>query len=132
VADIDLGKAAMMAWDTTTVRQLAEAGEIDVVVPAPGRPDARTPIWIVAVDDDLYVRSWKGEAGIWYRRARRLGTGSVVADGHEHQVRFTGTDDPGINARIDEAYRRKYGNSSYTQAMIRPPATASTLRVDPA
>ncbi|MFI6070308.1 DUF2255 family protein [Actinoplanes sp. NPDC051343] len=78
MADIDLGKAAIMAWDTTTLRQLAEAGEIDVVVPASGRPDARTPIWIVAVDDDLYVRSWKGEAGIWYRRARRLGTGSVV------------------------------------------------------
>jgi hypothetical protein len=121
-----------MAWDVATVRQLADIGEIDVVVPAPGRPDARTPIWIVAVDDDLYVRSWKGEAGIWYRRARRHGTGSIVAAGRQHPVRFTATDDPGLNARIDEAYRHKYGNSSYTQAMIRPPATSSTMRLDPA
>jgi hypothetical protein len=119
-----------MAWDTTTVRRLAETGEIDVVVPAPGRPDARTPIWIVVVDDNLYVRSWKGEAGIWYRRAHRHGAGSIVAGGEQHQIRFVAIDDPGLNARIDVAYRRKYGNSSYTQAMTRPRATASTMRLD--
>jgi hypothetical protein len=86
----------------------------------------------VAVDDDLYVRSWKGEAGNWYRRARRHGTGIVVAHGQQHQVRFTATDGPGMKARIDEAYRSKYGNSSYTQAMIRPPATSTTMHIDPA
>ena len=121
-----------MAWNIATRRQLADAAEVDVVVPAPGRPDTRTPIWIVAVDDDLYVRSWKGEAGIWYRRARRHGAGTVVAHGQQHQVQFTATDDPGINARIDEAYRIKYGNSSYTQTMTRPPATSTTMRLDPA
>lgn len=121
-----------MAWDTATARQLADTVEIDVVVPAPGRADTRTPIWIVAVDDDLFVRSWKGEDGIWYRRARRHGTGSIVAHGQQHQVQFTATNDPDINARIDEAYRRKYGESSYTQTMTRPPATSSTMRLDPA
>jgi hypothetical protein len=120
-----------MAWDDTTVRQLAETGEIDVVVPAPGRADTRTPIWIVEVDGNLYVRSWKGETGIWYRRARRHGTGTVVAGAQPHPVRFTAIDDPGINARIDEAYRRKYGDSSYTRAMTRPPATFSSMRLDP-
>jgi hypothetical protein len=121
-----------MAWDSASARQLAEAGEIDIVVPAPGRPEVRTPIWIVAVDDDLYVRSWKGEAGIWFRRAHRYGTGSIVAAGHRHEVRFSTADEPGLNARIDDAYRSKYGKSSYTQAMTRPPATATTTRLDPA
>ena len=121
-----------MTWDTATARELAETGEVDVVVPAPGRPDARTPIWVVAVNDDLYVRSWKGEDGIWYRRARRHGAGAIIASGRQHQVRFTAIADPGINAQIDEAYRSKYGNSSYAQAMTRPPATASTMRLDPA
>ena len=121
-----------MAWTPATARQLADTAEVEVVVPAPGRPDTHTPIWIVAVDDDLYVRSWKGEAGIWYRRARRHGTGAVVAHGQPHQVQFTATDDPAVNARIDEAYRSKYGNSSYAQAMTRPPATSTTMRLDPA
>jgi hypothetical protein len=121
-----------MAWDPTAARQLAGTSEIDIVVPAPDRPAVRTPIWIVEVDGDLYVRSWKGEAGIWYRRARRHGTGSIVAAGREHQVRLTAVDDPGLNAQVDEAYRSKYGKSSYTQAMLRPPATTTTMRLDPA
>ena len=121
-----------MAWDVTTARLLAGAIEVDVVVPAPDRPDVRTPIWIVGVDDDLYVRSWKGDAGIWYRRARRYGTGSVIAAGREYRVRFTAVAEPDVNARIDEAYRRKYTRSSYTRAMTRPPATATTMRLDPA
>src|SRR3954452_24940035 len=121
-----------MAWDTTFARQLADAGEIDIVVPAPDRPELRTPISIVAVDGDLYVRSWKGDAGIWFRRAHRYGAGSIVAAGHQHQVRFTAAGDPDLNARIDDAYRSKYGTSSYTQAMTRPPATATTTRLDPA
>jgi hypothetical protein len=121
-----------MTWDTATARQLAETGEVEVVVPAEGRPDARTPIWIVAVDDNLYVRSWKGDDGIWYRRARRHGTGSIIAHGRQHPVQFTTSTDPSINSRIDQAYRNKYGNSSYTEAMTRPPATASTMRLDPA
>lgn len=121
-----------MAWDTASARHLAEAGEIGIVVPAPDRPEVRTPIWIVAVDDHLYVRSWKGDAGIWFRRAHRYGTGSIVAAGQRHEVRFTPADDPDLNARIDDAYRSKYGRSSYTQTMTRPPATATTMRVDPA
>nr|WP_296065371.1 DUF2255 family protein [uncultured Actinoplanes sp.] len=121
-----------MAWDNATARQLADAEEVVVAVPAPGRPEVRTPIWVVAVDGDLYVRSWKGENGLWYRRARRHGTGSVVADGQEHEVRFTAAGEPDVNARIDQAYQRKYGTSPYTEAMIRPPATSTTMRLDPA
>jgi hypothetical protein len=121
-----------MAWDTTSARQLADATEIDIVVPAPDRPEVRTPIWIVAVDGDLYVRSWKGDAGIWFRRAHRYGTGSIVAAGQRHEVRFTAAGDPDLNARIDDAYRSKYGRSSYTQTMTRPPATTTTTRLDPA
>jgi hypothetical protein len=121
-----------MAWDTTTAQQLAGAHEIDIVVPAPDRPVVRIPIWIVAVDGELYVRSWKGDAGIWYRRAHRHGTGSIILAGHEYKVHFTSAADPAVNARIDTAYRQKYGNSSYQHAMTRPPATATTMRLDPA
>ena len=121
-----------MTWQAATARELADAMEVDVVVPAPGRPDVHTPIWIVAVDGELYVRSWKGDSGVWYRRAHRYRTGSVVVGGHEHRVRFTPAGEAGLDARIDEAYRAKYGRSSYTAAMTRPPATATTLRLDPA
>jgi hypothetical protein len=86
----------------------------------------------VAVDGDLYVRSWKGDDGLWYRRARRHGTGSIVDGREQHQVRFAAASEPDVNARVDAAYRSKYGNSSYTQAMTGEPATATTMRLDPA
>lgn len=119
-----------MTWQDADARELGDANEIDVVVPAPGRDDVRTPIWIVAVDGDLYVRSWKGENGRWYRRARKYRTGAVIINGREYQVRFILADEPRLEARIDDAYRAKYGRSSYTDAMTRPPATSTTLRLD--
>jgi hypothetical protein len=120
-----------MTWDIATVRQLAETGEIDVVVPAPDRPDVRAPIWIVAVDGDLYVRSWKGEAGRWYRRAHRYGAGSIVAAGQAYPVRFTAAAEPALNARVDEAFLSKYATSPYTPEMVRPPASTTTMRLEP-
>jgi hypothetical protein len=121
-----------MTWPPADARELGDANEIDVVVPAPGRDDVRTPIWIVAVDGDLYVRSWKGENGHWYRRARKYGTGSVIVNEREHPVPFTAAGEPRLEPRIDDAYQAKYGRSSYTAAMTRPPATSTTLRLDQA
>jgi hypothetical protein len=120
-----------MTWDAATFTELAKAREIDVVVPAPGRPVVRAPIWIIAVDGNLYVRSWKGYAGRWYRRARRHGTGSIVAAGGEHAVRFEPAGGSDLDAAIDRAYLRKYRYSPYARAMTRPPAAGTTLRLEP-
>ena len=92
----------------------------------------RAPIWVVPVDGDLYVRSWKGDAGHWYRRARRHGTGSIVTADGEYAVRFEPTAEPGLEAAVDQGYLSKYGDSSYAAAMIHPPAAGTTLRVTPA
>ncbi|WP_306215504.1 DUF2255 family protein [Actinoplanes sp. RD1] len=114
-----------MSW-----ADLGASHEIDVIVAAPGRPDVRTPIWVVAVGDELYVRSWKGEGGLWYRRALKHGAGTVVAGDERYAVRFTPAGEPGVNAQIDEAFRGKYGTSPYTEAMTEPPAAGTTLRLD--
>ncbi|BBH67666.1 hypothetical protein ACTI_43510 [Actinoplanes sp. OR16] len=101
-----------------------------MVVPAPGRDPVRVPIWVVTVGADLYVRSWKGDAGVWYKRARRYGTGAIVAGGTERAVRFTPVADPALEEAIDAAFRAKYGSSEYTEAMINPPAAGTTMRLD--
>ncbi|GGK75884.1 DUF2255 family protein [Mangrovihabitans endophyticus] len=121
-----------MTWDTGIAARLSEAREVDVIVPAPGRAPVRVPVWLVAVGGELYLRSWKGEAGLWYRRALRYGTGALGLDGREHRVRFTAVAEPALDAGIDRAYREKYGDSRYAQAMTQPPATTTTMRVDPA
>jgi hypothetical protein len=122
-----------MTWDPDTAAELAQAREVEVVVPAPGSPAARTPIWIVAVDGDLYVRSWKGDSGHWYRRARRHHIGSIATAGREHPVRFVPvTGAPDLDAQIDQAYLNKYGSSPYAKEMTRPPAGGTTMRLESA
>ena len=121
-----------MQWDSSTFEELAASREPDVVVPAPDRAPIRVPIWVVAVDGGIYVRSWKGEAGRWYRRARRYGSGSLATSAGERAVRFVPVDDAELDAAIDREYLVKYGRNRYARAMIRPPATGTTLRLDPA
>jgi hypothetical protein len=121
-----------MPWDSSVVGELAAAQEIDVIVPAPALPEVRTPIWVVESGGELYIRSWKGAGGRWYRRATRFGAGSVATPAGAHQVRFTPIDDPAVEAAIDAGFRSKYAASPYTEAMIDPPAAGTTLRLDPA
>jgi hypothetical protein len=103
---------------------------VRIEVPAPDRAPVRVPVWLVATGDQLYLRSWKGDAGLWYRRARRYGEGTLLWHGRRYAVRFVPVSDPDIEAAIDEQYLAKYRRSQYAEAMIRPPATGTTLRVD--
>lgn len=90
------------------------------------------PVWVVRVGDDLYVRSWRGRGGGWYRTALATGEGRIRAGGVEKQVGFVEEKDPAINDRIDAAYHEKYGRyPAYVRPMIAPEAHATTLRLMP-
>ncbi|MDY7102160.1 MAG: DUF2255 family protein [Actinomycetota bacterium] len=121
----------MHEWSTDELAAIAATGEVDV---APARRDGSlrsfTTIWLVRVDDGLYVRSYNGPGGSWYRAARANGHGRLRSGGDERAVAFreAEVDDD----RIDEAYRAKYGRSVYVDAMVADGAAATTLRVVPA
>jgi hypothetical protein len=85
------------------------------------------PIWVVVVDGDAYVRSYKGESGRWYRRARERG--SALIGGVD--VGVEPIDDAGLDERISEAFRAKYGETAPrpTEAMVSPEVTATTRRL---
>jgi hypothetical protein len=96
----------------------------EVHVAAPGK---RVPIWAVVVDDEAYVRSYRGERGAWYRRALREGRLEIAGV----DVRVQPERDPELNERISDAFRVKYGKRSpgSTDAMVTPEVTATTLRL---
>ena len=107
--------------DPETLERFAREREVHV-------GERRTiPIWIVVVDGDAYVRSYRGEGGRWYQRARE--TGRVVIEGIPFGVEPV--DDPALNERISEAFRTKYGATSPrpTEAMVTPQVVATTLRL---
>jgi hypothetical protein len=120
-----------MPWTDAQLEVLGGAGEIDV---APARGDGSvgppTAIWIVGVDGDLYVRSYRGASGGWFRGVRRTSRGRVSVGTTGYDVRFEPA--PGVDrAAIDAAYRSKYGRSSYVDAMVTDIAAATTLRLTP-
>ncbi|HEX4160396.1 MAG TPA: DUF2255 family protein [Rhizomicrobium sp.] len=88
------------------------------------------PIWAVVVDGMLYARSYLGRKGRWYQAAMRRKAGRIGVAGLTKDVHF----EPAagvLDDRIDEAYRGKYGASSYLAPMIAPDARATTLRITP-
>ena len=89
------------------------------------------PIWVVRVGDELYVRSWRGDDGRWYRAARASREGHVSAGGVSKDVALLAADDQ-VNDAVDAAFREKYGRyTGYVEPMVAPQARATTLRLVP-
>jgi hypothetical protein len=122
----------MTTWAKDELRNIAEADDLHI---APLREDGKTHgtptwIWSVAVDDALYVRAYHGRSSRWYQAALRQKAGRVIAAGMTKEVSFEPVEGP-INDRIDEAYRSKYRDSPYLNAMIGARARSATVKVMP-
>jgi hypothetical protein len=88
------------------------------------------PIWVVRVGDELYVRSWRGTGGAWFRAARASRAAHISAGGVEKDVELLDPEERPDDA-VDAAYRQKYGRSEYVEPMVSPLARATTLRLVP-
>ncbi len=123
----------MAAWTSNDLSKIGTAEELMI---APRRPDGTlrnaAPIWVVRVGDDLYVRSWRGRAGAWFRAALMRREGRIQAGGVEKDIRFADVE-PEIQDQIDEAYCRKYRRhgGQYVDPMMGPDARATTMRLVP-
>ena len=121
----------MPAWTPQDLARIGSAGEIEITPPeVNGAPRAAKTVWLVRDGDDLYIRSYRGPAGDWYRAARRSGRARIRAGGLERDV--TGTTHADDRAGLDDVYRSKYGRrSSYVDAMVSDAAAATTLQLSP-
>ena len=125
----------MSGWSE---ENLARIGAAEEIVVAPDRadhtPGSAVPIWVVRVGDELYVRSFRGSSGGWYRRARSHGEGWIRAAGEEFRVRFRPVAASELRAPIDDSYRVRYGRygPSYVTPMTSDSAAETTLQLEPA
>ena len=77
------------------------------------------------------MRSWRGDAGAWYRAAKARRQGHISAGGIERDVEFAEADDA-VNDAVDAGYLNKYARyPSYVQPMVTAEARATTLRLVP-
>lgn len=122
----------MADWTTEELGKIDVADELEVAARrADGTLRPYVTIWVVRVGDDLYVRSYRGREGAWFRSVLRRPEGHIRAGGVDRDVVFAETGDAGQEA-IDQAYRAKYASryaSSIIDPMVSPGAAAATLRL---
>jgi len=127
----------MTAWTTDELARIGGADELNITTARNnGSLRAWVPIWVVRVDDELYVRSYRGTGGAWYRHAVQHPVGRIRAGGVERDVTFQRPDDTvraALDNAIDEGYRVKYARygNTYLQPMLAAQATRATLRLTP-
>jgi hypothetical protein len=121
-----------MEWLEAELARIATTDDLHI---SPLRDDGTTygtPTWIrsVVVEDVLYVRAYNGQRSRWYQAAIKQKAGRIIAAGMTIDVGFEPVDGA-VNETLDEAYRAKYGASSYLGSMISPRARAATVRIAP-
>jgi hypothetical protein len=123
--------ASTTTWPSDELTRLGGADEINISTRRiDGSLRPFVPIWLVAVNDALYVRSYRGTGGAWYRHATIHPEGSIRTDGLQRDVTFTPAD-PATRDDIDAAYRTKYVRygESYLTTMLSEQAVVSTLKL---
>jgi len=120
-----------MSWIAEQLALVDAARELEIAV---HRDDGSlrpwTPIWVVHVGGDVYVRTWYRRDTGWFGLALRTGRARVRVPGVEVDVRIedVGVGPPGVRDEVDDAYRAKYGGGS-TGNMVGDEAAATTLRL---
>jgi len=124
----------MTAWTSDELNKIGTAEELEI---ASLRRDGtlRNPmtVWVVRLGDDLYVRSWRGRTGAWFRGTQVRHEGRIWAGGVEKDVTFVEEADADLNDQIDAAYRTKYRRygARYVNPMVAAEVRAATIKLVP-
>jgi hypothetical protein len=115
------------AWTRDELDRIGGSDDLELSV-----GERTVTIWVVRVGDDLYVRSWRGANGAWYRSAQQAPVIRIRADSVDREVALVAPDDD-LNGPVDDAYRTKYHRylDSYTAHMVAPQARATTRVLEP-
>jgi hypothetical protein len=120
------------SWTADELDRVAGADELELTTLRPdGSPRRTVTIWTVRVGNDLYVRSWRGASGGWFRAVHARPQGHVSAGGVEHDIELLPAGGETWDA-VDDAYRTKYARyAGYVEPMVGADARATTLKLLP-
>jgi hypothetical protein len=95
----------MTTWTSDELHKIGTADELEIAsLRHDGSLGKSTPIWVVRIGDDLYVRSVNGRTSAWFRGTQVRHEGRVRAGSVEKDVTFIDAE-PTLNDQIDAAYR---------------------------
>src|SRR3984893_12400159 len=127
--DLPSGRKAMAKFDAGVSRELRDIREI--AIRTEKHPGTAVVIWVVVADDEVFVRSVRGDKGRWYRDLAMGGSATLEFAGRRLAVQALPAGDADSIARASREYLRKYQPSPYAQAMGRAEVLPTTFRLEP-
>ena len=119
----------MTEFDAQTLGELRDVQE--VAIRTEKHPKSAVVIWVGVADDEVFVRSWLGAKGRWYRDLAAGGPATLEFAGRQLAVQALPASDPETVARVSREFLRKYQRSSHAQEMVRSETLPTTLRLEP-
>ena len=121
-------------WSSEELERIGSADELQIATRrADGTLRRWVPIWVVCLEDQVYVRTWYRRETGWFGHALDSGRARIRVPGLEVDV---GVEDVGagkaeLRAGVDAAYHAKYGRHGGTSVggMTTDDAAATTLRL---
>ena len=123
----------MTGWTTEELGKIEAADELEVAsLRSDGSLGSPRTIWVVRVDDDVFVRSVNGRTSDWFRGTQRRHEGRIRAGGVEKEVAFVDVAGE-MEGQIDDAYREKYRRyaKSIVESTLTPEARSAALKLVP-
>ena len=119
----------MTSFDADTLGALRELREVGIRTDR--HPQSAVVIWVVVADDGVFVRSFRGAKGRWYRDLAGGGPATLEFGGRRLAVQAVPANDPAAIEHASREFMRKYGPGPYATAMVQPEVVATTLRLEP-
>ena len=91
-------------------------------------------IWVVVVDDRVFVRSWGMKPKSWWRALLEDPQGEIFVSRRKRGIKVRAVLVRGkkLKERVSQAYREKYntpGSVGYVEDMSRPPSLDTTTEL---
>ena len=123
----------MAAWTSDELVRIEGADELRIAsLRRSGALGSPRTIWVVRIDDDLYIRSVRGRTSDWFGNTQVCHGGRIGAGGVERDVSFEDAA-PDLADEIDAAYRTKYHRYAATivNSVLTSEARSATLKLVP-
>jgi len=121
-----------VTFEESDLDLLATAKEIRVETRSATGEVHKTIVWPLVRDGVVYLRSYKGPGGRWYREALADPEIALLFDRRRVPARAVPATDATSVEACSEALREKYRRSYSLEAMLVPAVLPTTLRIEAA
>ncbi|MBA3261939.1 MAG: DUF2255 family protein [Thermoleophilaceae bacterium] len=120
-----------MDW-SGALKTLGSAEEIEIETRrAADAPVHHTTVWPVVEEEEVYVRSLRGDSGRWYQDISANPDVVVHLDDEEIPVRAFLAPDAQSVERASDGLRSQYTDSPHLDSMLRDEILHTTVRLEP-